>query len=355
MRRRMPGFGCLAGLLVVYASGCADPDPIRQYQVAKPVPDDSFIPSPGTPVEAAPRKSAWFFKLQGPDDAVASQVEPFTQLVSSVRFGSDGNPQWSLPAGWTEQRESGMRFATIKSAGDPPLEISVMALPAEDPDSTEDLLSNLNRWRGQLGLGDINATDGLAAARDRGELLQLDSGGRKVSLFNLTGTTADTGETRMLAAMLVSEPGRTTAPPPTRPAPSAAEKPFTFSLPDGWKEAPLRTFQLAAFAAEHGGETLSISIATAGGDLAGNVNRWRGQAGLPPQSEEEINDSAKPIDVDGVPAKYFVVEGAERSILGIIAPRAGTQWFIKADGPKAVAEKERGNFEAFVKSLRFKS
>lgn len=357
MRRRMPGLGRYALLLVVTGLiGCADPDPIRQYEVAKATPADTFTPSPGSPAEPQQqRRVAWFFKLLGPNAEVVGLVEPFTQLVNSVRFDQEGNPNWTLPEGWTEQPESGLRHATIKLPGEPKLEISVMSLPAADPNSTEYLLSNFNRWRDQLGQAAVSGETGLKESRDKGELQQLDSAGRKVSLFNLAGKTAELSEARMLAAMIVGDPGKAAASPAPRPATPAADKPFTFTVPEGWKEAPLRTFQLAAFfVGEDEENRLLISISAAGGDLKANVNRWRGQAGLPEQSEQEINESARAIEVDGVPAKYFVVEGEKRAILGVIAPRKGTQWFLKADGPKPLAEQERDNFEAFVKSVRFK-
>ncbi len=357
MRRRMPGLGrCALLFLVAGLIGCADPDPIRQYTVAKPAPDDVSTPRPASAAEPQQqRRVAWFFKLLGPDAEVVGQVEPFTQLVNSVRFDQDGNPKWTLPEGWTEQPESGLRHATIKLPGEPKLEISVMSLPAADPNSTDYLLSNFNRWRDQLGQAAVSGETGLSESRDKGELQQLDSAGRKVSLFNLAGKTAEISEARMLAAMIVGDLGQAAASPATRPATPPTDKPFTLTAPEGWKEAPLRTFQLAAFfVGEEEENRLLISISAAGGDLKSNVNRWRGQAGLPEQSEQEINESAKSIEVDGAPAKFFVVVGEQRAILGVIAPRNGTQWFLKADGPKPLAEQERDNFEAFVRSVRFK-
>ncbi len=142
--------------------------------------------------------------------------------------------------------------------------------------------------------------------------------------------------------------------PMTPPGGDAGEKPFTYTLPAGWQDAPLRTFQLAAFTAGTGTEAVTISVATAGGDLAGNINRWRGQVGLEPVGEQEIAASAKSLTVDGSPAMYFVVEGEKDSILGVIAERGGRQWFIKANGPKGAVASERERFEAFTQSLKFR-
>jgi hypothetical protein len=358
MRFGMSGHGRCALIALVALVGCADPDPIRQYKVAKQAPDDTFTPSVSTPTtreQPEQRGVAWFFKLLGPESAVSSQAETFAKLVRSVDFGADGKPEWKLPEGWTERAESGLRLATIEIPGEPKLEISVMALPAKEPGSLEYLLSNFNRWRNQLGLENVEGGPGLKESRDRGEVQEFELQGRKFTLVNLSGKTSDSGDSRMLAAMIVPESkteaqnvaAETAAHPPDG-------LPFTFTRPEGWKDAPLRTFQLLAFTAGDGEKPLSISIAAVGGDVTANVNRWRGQAGLSEVTESEINADARSIPFDGTDAKYFVVEGAERAILGVIAQHRGAQWFIKADGPKSLAQQERAKFEEFVKSIRFK-
>ena len=364
MRRRMPGLGLI--LLLPGLLGCTDPDPIRQYKAPKPIaqddspskPQDSVADFKPSPRPATERRAAWFFKVTGPSAAVVSVVEPFTQLVNTVRFGDDGRPTWKLPEGWTEQLVSGMRYATIQIPGDTPLELAVSSLSADDPTSTDYLLSNLNRWRGQLGLDAVADPEGLQQSREKGELQQLDSAGRRITLINLTGKTAEISEARSLIAMVIPDSGRTPEMPASRPAapPAApsADEPFTYTLPSGWTRAPLKTFQIAAFSAGDGANPLAISLSSVGGDLTANVNRWRGQAGLAEQTEQEIQEAAMPMQVDGIEAKYFIVQGAERSIFGVILQRDGQQWFIKADGPTAVAQKEREAFEAFAKSVKFK-
>ena len=99
----------------------------------------------------------WFFKLTGPADEVAKQAEPFEKFVRSVRLSDAAQgPTWTLPEGWTEQPGSGIRFATIKiQQPGKPLELSVTALPRPPGDEGNYALSNLNRWRDQMGLGPI--------------------------------------------------------------------------------------------------------------------------------------------------------------------------------------------------------
>jgi len=67
---------------------------------------------------------------------------------------------WSLPKGWTEKREGGMRYATLGVPVKGRIDGSVVVLPG--PAGGE--LQNVNRWRSQIGLPPI---DEAALARSR--------------------------------------------------------------------------------------------------------------------------------------------------------------------------------------------
>lgn len=101
---------------------------------------------------------AWFFKLTGPKDAVAGLADAFGQVVASVRFegtGDDERPRWTLPAGWTEQPGSEIRFATLRTGGEGAPEVTVTKLPKPSGDDAAYVLQNLNRWRRQMSLPPI--------------------------------------------------------------------------------------------------------------------------------------------------------------------------------------------------------
>lgn len=68
--------------------------------------------------------------------------------------------RWTLPKGWTEKREGGMRYATLTPPVTGRIDGSVVVLPG--PAGGE--LSNVNRWRSQIGLEPI---DDAALARAR--------------------------------------------------------------------------------------------------------------------------------------------------------------------------------------------
>src|SRR3954469_20730083 len=70
---------------------------------------------------------------------------------------------------------------------------------------------------------------------------------------------------------------------------------LTWKTPEGWTESPPGEMRVASFKISgKDGRQADLSIVPlsggGGGDIA-NVNRWRGQVGLPPLSPEEIKKS----------------------------------------------------------------
>lgn len=66
--------------------------------------------------------------------------------------------QWTDPAGWQRESGSGMRVATYKLGEG--LECSVVSLGGAAGGD----LANVNRWRGQMGLPDVNSLQGIATS-----------------------------------------------------------------------------------------------------------------------------------------------------------------------------------------------
>ena len=59
------------------------------------------------------------------------------------------------------------------------------------------------------------------------------------------------------------------------------------------------------------------------------------------------------IDVAGQEAHYIDLPGPNQHILGVIAERGGRTWFYKVTGTDPLVAKQKGAFEAFVRSIRF--
>lgn len=133
-------------------------------------------------------------------------------------------------------------------------------------------------------------------------------------------------------------------------------------LPAGWREKPLTQLRVASYAVGPTGQEADVSVipltGKSGGDLA-NVNRWRGQVGLPQISENELAATAEPVTIAGrAAALYDLVgvpsdSGPQTRILGAILPDGETAWFFKMTGASELVAAEKNNFIALLKSVEF--
>ena len=135
-----------------------------------------------------------------------------------------------------------------------------------------------------------------------------------------------------------------------------------WTLPVSWQETARGEMRLASFSVKsENGQTADVSIVAlpgmAGGDL-NNVNRWRGQVGLPPIAEEELAKLAESVDVDGSAGVVFDQTGMAASgdatrVLATILHRADAAWFFKITGDDELVVKQKPVFIEFLKSLKF--
>lgn len=146
------------------------------------------------------------------------------------------------------------------------------------------------------------------------------------------------------------------AAPTERAAPSSA---LRWKLPKGWTESPASGMRYATLKAPAEGK-LDISVTmlagTAGGELA-NVNRWRGQIGLPPVEESALGKNRQTVKTPaGEVALYdFLGEGEKKSrmVVGSLTSPDGNSWFLKAVGDEAAVAAARADFVQLLETLRF--
>ncbi len=182
--------------LIAALAGCGSEEAIRHYRVPSKdlVFEQNHVASAARERGMSPASApvdqrmlgaiipvgnqTWYFKMVGPDAAVAAVGDQFEQLIKSVSFADEkSTPEWTLPDGWKQQQGSGQRLATmvVESEGTP-LELTV--IPLTLPNTAEVMLANVNRWRDQLGLSPISAD-------------QLDSETNVVELAGATATLVD--------------------------------------------------------------------------------------------------------------------------------------------------------------------
>ena len=295
--------------------------------------------------------------------------------------------QFAKPEGWIDNTDASglatLSFALPGNAG-----VSVIPLPAR-------LAENpmiVNMWREQVGLGPVDE------ASVKGLTKPIMIGGSEGRLFDFAGTKPLAGQDeppRIVSASLVLgqvgwffklsgsagaiEPqvgaftnflatlrfrpaasevnfdklmaeAQQAKPPPAAPA---ADGP-TWAKPAGWAEKPRTAMRLGNFTAAAG--QAEITVMTFPGDVGGllaNVNRWRGQAGLPPGHDAGLASATERVSVSGTPATLVEAVGDKNGSISVYHPVGDQTWFYKIAGPSAVVAAEKGAFMEFLQSIRF--
>lgn len=107
------------------------------------------------------------------------------------------------------------------------------------------------------------------------------------------------------------------------------------------------------------GATAELAITAFPGDVGGevaNVNRWRSQIQLPPQSADEVSRSIQRVEHNGL--TFGMVElannagGTATRVLGAMVPYQGATWFFKLSGPDALVAREKPAFMEFLATVK---
>lgn len=130
-----------AAIAVAAAVGC-EKEGIRNYEVAKA--DDPIADS----LETSPQPSADMGSMMPTEP---SMVDP------DMAPPAASDPIWTVPATWSRSEEPRpMRHATfIIEDPDGQVEVAVSQFPGD----VGGMLANVNRWRGQVGLGPVGEAD----------------------------------------------------------------------------------------------------------------------------------------------------------------------------------------------------
>jgi hypothetical protein len=140
----------------------------------------------------------------------------------------------------------------------------------------------------------------------------------------------------------------------------------TWTVPSGWKELPAQEMRFATFAVCPDRPEVVLTVVPLGdaGTLAANVNRWEGQVGKPPTPDDQVEKVVQHLDSNGLHFDVVDVEGPglrvqagetpqPKRMLAAMVPGGGRTWFFKLIGPPDVVAAQKGNFDAFIRSVRF--
>src|SRR5438874_4179567 len=164
-------------------------------------------------------------------------------------------------------------------------------------------------------------------------------------------------KTAEMQAPLFAQERPRAEPIPDSPAASLPNA-LAWTLPRGWTERRAAGVRYATLKPAVGGK-IDVSVVVlpgpAGGELA-NVNRWRGQLGLPPTDERGLGASRTSIrsKAGTVAVHDFSSEGTTKSrmVAALLISHEST-WFVKMIGDEGAVSSARADFVRVLQSLRF--
>ena len=134
---------------------------------------------------------------------------------------------------------------------------------------------------------------------------------------------------------------------------------LTWTAPDSWEEQPAGGMRRGSFTITGSdGAKADLSVIAFPGDaggLAANLNRWRGQIGLPALSAEEAEATVVHVDTPAFHVDFVDYlgesQGEPTRITGAILHHGGESWFFKLMGPDALVASQSGAFRNFLQTV----
>ncbi|MBA4148387.1 MAG: hypothetical protein H0X66_09755 [Verrucomicrobia bacterium] len=296
---------------------------------------------------------------------------------------------WKTPADWEDLAPTSMRVGNFSiTEGEQKAEMAILPFPG----SVGGELENVNRWRGEVALDPVTDKEL--------EVEEVTIGPVTGKLYDLIGPKFSTvaailekdgtswffkmrGDKELVAKnkrVLVDFLKTIEFAAPEKQQAHIAIAPYAeeededdnsgqdqgpkWQTPAHWKEGPPKQMVVKNWdIAGADNKTANIAISSFPGEVGGvvqNVNRWRGQIGLPPMTENEIRDAIKVMETsDGQSeALYVDFTGKDRSgqptrMISAIVPQGGDTWFYKILGDIAVIEREKTAFLKLVQTANY--
>jgi hypothetical protein len=376
MKRFLQHFSVVSGaLLLVAATGC-NRDSVTVYNVGTNETIAVIVPPPASSGMGMPASM--------PDGLLAPDNSGLPKL------------KYTLPAGWKEKALTQMRVASFDLVeSDKQIDVSVIPLGGKAGGDAP----NVNRWRGQVGLAPLEEME-LAKLAEKIEIA-----GQPAELYDVTGTAPGSGDAQRILGVILHrdetawffkmtgdadlaakqkpafiaflksvEFGGLPAPstmdlsqlPPTHPpisaattAPAEASDTPTWAVPSDWQTGQLAQFLVAKYViAGTGAAKAEVNVSSLDGDgggLAPNVNRWRGQLGLPPAEDikttalEVAGGSASVVEFEGTNART----GQAARLVAAVVPVGSQTWFYKLMGEPALVVAQKDAFLKFIQSAQY--
>jgi hypothetical protein len=350
----------IAGLLAAPGAGRADDD-IKTYTVPKEHPAmpaaDAAMPAADIPVSPA-------------------------------------HVTWTKPSTWQELAPTSIRIGNFVVHGQDgaKAEAAIFSFPG----SVGTELDNVNRWRNELKLPAVEAdqivSEPVTIDALAGKLYEISGGSNSTVVASLPRNGAtwffkmwgnkdvvadavpvfrdfllsvhfsaapEAPQDASMDASVANPHGDMAA---AAPAESSNDGP-QWTIPANWTEKTPGPMILKSYTAmDDAGKTASVTISSFPGDVGGtfaNVNRWRGQLGLPPIEEDSLAGVTQPLDTAGGGATLVDFTGTDAKtgqparLVAVMVRHGDSTWFYKLSGDGAVVAEQKESFVKFVQTVHY--
>jgi hypothetical protein len=303
----------------------------------------------------------YFLKATDTPERIQPLVADFYSIVTEFAIDpATGKPKMKLPDGWVMNPRNDIAMAEFVSpaaTGNVKFTVTVLAMPSADQWQGY-LLSNINRWRGQVKLPDITE----ATLND--ELISVN---RPESI--LPGYIFDAVGNGSGAMGGPSTP-TTSERPPSSTATSSSQKDepkkpqLNYQLPEGWETAPGTPFRLATFAIASPDGDGEVTVSMALENPMGNTMMWYQQISRESDPEkvkamaESTVAKAEKITAPLGEGVLYTIRDSEQVdapmllVASVPSGREELHVFVKLRGPAKLVDAQRGNLMQFVQSLQ---
>ncbi len=303
-------------------------------------------------------ESAFFLKASDQPERLKTLSEPLRQIAAGFKLGEDRKPVWQLPEEWRVLPGSGIAAAIIEAPAEgTPVRFVVTELPM--PTAKEDLdgflESNINRWRGQLGL------PANTIAEQRPDLIEVarENDALPAYMLDMTGASSSSQSSMGMGTASVPVPATTKADTPKA-------SPLKYVAPEGWQDQGASGMRVASFTIGSEVSKGEVTVIFAGGDRLSNVERWHGQ--LNPEGTADVNkasvteaikNATKIQSANGIEGQLYSLFGPQGddqpAMLAAILPtgQGESSVFVKLTGNAQLAQENLDKLIAFISSLEW--
>ena len=300
----------------------------------------------------------WIFKIHGPKDSVAKAKEHYLKFFEGIGYVSADLPTFEVPDGFEMRAVSRMAaqmggYANYRIPNvEPELLLKVSRLGGR-----QNLLENINRWRGQLGLESVGPPE------LKSQILETEYADGMLVVFNATGQGGGGMGGPMMRKMM--EQGKFGQNAPNKKK-SASKNPSTerklgFELPEGWEEIKNAPVVALKIAKKSEPENISISVTempASFNDWNQSVSQWLSDLKMD-LTEEQVAQQTSKISVASVEGQRIDLHpggdaAQTESISGVMFEHGDKTWFVKMKGKTELVKSNADLFSQFLESLKIK-